>query len=120
VITIWCIGLVAFLACVSMLFANKWDRVNNPNAGTAVTMRSEHELEFPAITICNLSPSAPLTPLKCHSFDGEGDCPESHVNPYLSHCLVYNNDQNTTVKYSAVKKGLADALMIVLSINIDQ
>ena len=90
----------------------------------------------------------PLTLVSCNSFDHQTDCPEHHVPKLrkkkemknkshrhsfhkdgqepqqhlethsLDHCIAFNNKIGNS--YTTQKRGLADALVVVLKINIDK
>ena len=164
-VLIWTIGMFLFLAVIGNDIQKKWPQLMGKlSPGTSVSLRRAHSLDFPAITICNLAKSVPLTPVRCSTYDLTGECPEFHV-PFLKrdtsenhtvsdtssgngddewvydnsidmrrnitdllkhkltqenvmrHCLVFNNDL-TSNPYQTHRKGLADALTIVLSINL--
>lgn len=79
---------------------------------TAVKMQHADELEFPAITVCNMARSVELTtkvrvacrrPTRlsaphpcwrqfCRSYNNETQCHPAQ-DPVLDHCLMVNNDK---------------------------
>ncbi len=179
----WSAGLLLFFIVVGNDVREKWPRLTGElSPGTAVSLHRAEQLDFPAITVCNLAKSVPLTPVRCSTYDSTGSCPEFHV-PFipknttkrrvstsgsgskgnagaggagsgdstgsdleddewvyesdidmrknmtdqlrqkltkknlLRHCLVFNNDRSAD-PYRTHRKGLADALTVVLSINL--
>ena len=163
-VLLWTVGIIVLLFVISDDVQKKWPRLMGKlSPGTSVSLHRAHSLDFPAITVCNLAKSVPLTPVKCSTYDSTGECPEFHV-PFLKrfekgtasgngspeddewvyessldmrkniseivrhkltrenrlrHCLVFNNDLSSD-PYQTHRKGLADALTLVLSINLNK
>jgi hypothetical protein len=76
----WGAGLLLFFFVVGNDVREKWPRLTGElSPGTAVSLHRAEQLDFPAITVCNLAKSVPLTPVRCSTYDSTGECPEFHV-----------------------------------------
>ena len=141
-------GVFLFLWAVNDALGQRWTMLTSlhPSTSTSLQVHDTRTLDFPAITICNLAPHVPLTLLSCNSFDHQTDCPEHHVPKLvkknkqkknhhrhnldkseqqqqietrsLDHCIAFNNKIGNS--YTTQKRGLADALVVVLKINVDK
>ena len=143
-------GVFLFLWAVSDALGQRWTMLTSahPSTSTSLQVHDTHTLEFPAITICNLAPHVPLSLVSCNSFDHQTECPEHHVPKLkmknkenhrhnvhkknaeeekqqhiettrsLDHCIAFNNKIGNS--YTTQKRGLADALVVVLKINVNK